>query len=62
MVTRSPGGMPHPAPSMSDAEQTLTSIERNLRSLDRSPDAAPIILELEQVVADIRQALESVPS
>ena len=38
------------------------TIERELRSLDRTPEAARSIEELEQVVADIRQALGSVRS
>ena len=59
MVTRPPGGMSGPSPSMSEAEQLLASIERELAWLSRTkrPEFTRTIRELEQVVADIREAL-----
>ena len=53
----SPAMLMHPAPSWSEAELLLITIEDELRSLDRTPGASRSVQELEQVVADIREAL-----
>ena len=60
MVTRYSGGTPSASPSMSEADQLLTSVEQQLRSLDRTSDAAPIIEELKQLLTEIRETLKSV--
>ena len=46
---------------MTEAEVLLMAIESQLWSLDRTDETASTIEELEQVVADIWQALRSVP-
>ena len=60
MATQQPGGTSGPSQSMTEAEVLLMSIESQLWSLDRTDETARPIEELEQVVADIWQALRSV--
>jgi hypothetical protein len=60
MATQPPGQTSGPSPSMSEAEVLLMTIESQLWSLDRTDETAGPIEELEQVVADIWQALRSV--
>jgi hypothetical protein len=61
MATKPSGGASGPSPSMTEAEVLLMAIESQLWSLDRTDETASTIEELEQVVADIWQALRSVP-
>ena len=59
MATQPSAGTLGPSTSVSEAQGLLMSIEAQLWSLDRTPEAAPIIRELQQIVEDILQALPS---
>jgi hypothetical protein len=61
MATKPPGATSSPSLSSSDAEVLLMAIESQLWSLDRTDETASTIEELEQVVADIWQALGGLP-
>ena len=59
MVTRPSDETSGPSVSVSEAELVLMAIESQLWSLDRTDETAPTIEKLEQVVADIWQALRA---
>ena len=61
MATQSSGATSGLSLSLSDAEVLLMSIEAQLWSLDRTPQNASTIQELERLVADVRQGLRSIP-
>ena len=61
MATKPSGATSGPSLSLSDAEVLLMSIECQLWSLDRTPQTASTIQELERLVTDVRQALRSIP-